>query len=87
MTKSKTSMVTRDILHLTIVTFLDVVVKKNFPLLPVDWYLFRVVTGNRYLLRGSNKNALFIISTGNVSVGRWVITLVTIRLLDFVMIY
>ena len=80
-------MVTRDILHLTIVTFLDVVVKKNFPLLPVDWYLFRVVTGNRYLLRGSNKNALFIISTGNVSVGRWVITLVTIPLLDFVMIY
>ena len=33
-------MVTRDILHLTIVTFLDVVVKKNFLLLPVDWYLF-----------------------------------------------
>ena len=43
MTKSKTSMVTRDIQHLTIVTFLDVVVKKNFPLLPVDWYLSRVV--------------------------------------------
>ena len=54
MTKSKTSMVTRDILHLTIVTFLDVVVKKNFPLLPVDWYLLRVVIGNRYLPRGSN---------------------------------
>ena len=87
MTKSKTSVVTRDILHLTIVTFLIVVVKKNFPLLPVDWYLFWVVTGNRYLSRGSNENALFITSTGNVSVSRWVITLVTIPLLDFVMIH
>ena len=73
MTKSNTSMVTRDILHLTIVTFLDVVVKKNFPVLPVDWYPFWVVTDNRYLPRGSNKNALFITSTGNVSVSRWVI--------------
>ena len=79
-------MVTRDILHLTIVTFLDIVVKKNFPLLLVDWYLFRVVTGKRYLPRGSNENALFITSTGNVSVSRWVITLVTIPLLDFAMI-
>ena len=67
-------MVTRDILHLTIDTFLDVVIKKNFPLLPVDWYLFQVVTGNRYLPRSSNENALFITSTGNVSVSRWVIT-------------
>ena len=90
MTKSKTSIITRDILHLPIVTFLDAVVKKNFPLLPVDWYLFQVVTGNRYLPRGSNQNALFIISiisTGNVSVSRWVINLVTIPLLDFVMIH
>ena len=79
-------MATRDILHLTIVTFLDVMVKKNFPLQPVDCYLFRVVTGNRYLPRGSNKNVLFITSTGNVSVSRWVITLVTIPLLDFDMI-
>ena len=80
-------MVARDILHLTIVTFLDVVVKKNFSLLPVDWYLFRVVTGNRYLPRDGNENALFVTSTGNVSVSRWVITLVTIPLLDFVMIH
>ena len=87
MTKSKTSMVTREILHLTIDTFLDVVVKNNFPLLPVDWYLFRVVSGNRYLPRGSNENTLYITSTGNVSVSRWVITLVTIPLLDFVMIH
>ena len=35
---------------LTIVTFLDVVVKKNFPLLPVEWYLFQVASGNRYYL-------------------------------------
>ena len=87
MTKSETSVVTRDILHLTIVTFLDAVVKKNFPLLPADWYLSQVMTGNRYLPKGSNENALFITSTGNVSVNKWVITLVTIQLLDFVMIH
>ena len=87
MTKSKTGMVTRDILHLTTVTFLDVVVKKNFPLLLVYWYLFQIVTGNGYLSRSSNENALFITSTANVSVSRWVITLVTIPLLDFVMIH
>ena len=87
MIKSKTSMVTRDVLHLTTVTFLDVVVKKNFPLLPVDWYLFQVGTSNRYLPRVSNENALFISSTGNVSVSSWVITLVTMPLLGFVMIH
>ena len=71
-------MVTRDILHLIIVIFLDAVVKKNFPLHSADWYLFRVVSGNRYLPRGSNENALYITSTGNASVSRWVIPLVTI---------
>ena len=80
-------MVARHIPHLTIVTFLDIVVKKNFSLLLVDWYLFRVVTGNRYLPRGSNEKALFITSSGNVSVNRWVITLVIIQLFDFVMIH
>ena len=59
MTKSMISMLTRDILHLTILTFLDVVAKMNFPLLPVDWDLFRVVTGNKCLPRGSNENVLF----------------------------
>ena len=44
-------MVTTVILHLTKVTFLD-----------ADWYLFRVVTDNRYLFRGSSENALFIIA-------------------------
>ena len=70
MTKFNTSMVTKDILHLTIVTFHDVVVKKNFPLLSVDWYLFRVVSGNRYLPKGSNESASYITSTGNVSLSR-----------------
>ena len=80
-------MVTKDILHLTIVTSLNVGIKKFFSLLPVDWYLFQVVTGNRYLPIGSNENILFITSTGNVSVSRWVISLVTIPLLDFLMIH
>ena len=80
-------MVTGYILHLTIDTFLDVVVKNDFPLLSVGWYLFRVVAGNRNLLSGSNRNALYITSTGNVSVARWVIPLVTIPLLDLVTIH
>ena len=80
-------MVTGYILHLTIDTFLDVVVKNDFPLLSVGWYLFRVVTGNRNLPRSSNNNTLYITSTGNVSVARWVMPLVTIPLLDLVMIH
>ena len=59
--------------------------KKEFS--NTDWYPFQVVTGYRYLPRGSNENALFIISTGNVSFSRWGITLVTIPFLDFVMIH
>ena len=59
-------MATRDILYLTIDTFLDVVVKKNFQLLSVGWYLFRVVSGNRYLPRSCNQNAFYITSAGNV---------------------
>ena len=52
-TKSKSS--TRDILYVTIDTFLDVLVKKNFPLLSTGWHQFRLVSGNRYLSRGSNE--------------------------------
>ena len=62
-------MVTGYILHLTINTFLDVVVKNDFPLLSAGWYQLRVVGGNRYLPRGSNKNALYITSSSNVSLG------------------
>ena len=80
-------MVTRGILCLTINTLLDVVVKKNFLLLFVGLYLFRVVSANRCLTRGSNKNTLCITSIGKVFVIRWVIPLATIPLLDFVMIH
>ena len=79
-------MATRDVLHLTIVTFIYVVVKKNCPLLSIDGYLFRVVSGTRYVPRGSNENAIYITGTGNVSVSRWVIPLATIPLLNLVMI-
>ena len=87
MTKSKNSMVARDILYLTIDTFLDIVVKSNFPLLFVGWYLFREVSGNRYLPTGSNEKTLCITTTGNASVSRWVIPLVTILLLYLVIIH
>ena len=83
-------MVTRDILYLTIDTFLDVVVKRNFALLSVGWYLFRMVAGNRYLPRGSNGNTLSITKTSNVFVARWVIRMSfrenSIALLNFVLL-
>ena len=80
-------MVTRDTPYLTIDTFLDVVVKKIFPLLSLGWYLFTVVYHNRYLTRGSNGNACSVTMNGNVSAAIWVIPLVTIPFLDFVMIH
>ena len=63
-------MFAKDIIYLIIDTFLDIAVKKNFPLLSVGLNLFRVVSDNTYLLRGSNENTLYIISTGNVYVAR-----------------
>ena len=66
MIKSKNSMVTRDILCLTIDMLLHVVVKKNFPLLSLGWYLFKVVISNRYPPSWSNENAPYDTSTGNV---------------------
>ena len=60
-------MATSDIPYLTIDMFLDVVVKKKFPLLSLGWYLLHVVSGNRYLARGISRNALFGTSPGNIS--------------------
>ena len=44
-----------------------------------------MVTGNRYLPRGSDGNVLCITTTGNgnVFVARWVMPLVTIPFLEF----
>ena len=80
-------MVTRHILYLTIDTLLDSVVKKNFSLLSVGWYLFTVVSGNRYLPQDSNENTLCITSPGNVYLTRWVMPMVTILLWDLIMIH
>ena len=56
--------------YLIIDTFLDVVVKKKFPLLYLGYCLFRVVSSNRYLPKDSNGNVLCITTTGNVFVAR-----------------
>ena len=80
-------MVTRDTPYLGIDTFLDVVVKKIFSLLCLEWYLFTVVHLNGYLTRGSNGNEHSVTMNGNVSVAIWVIPLVTIPFLDLVMIH
>ena len=41
-------MALRDILYLTIDTLLDVVIENNFLPLYASWYLFGVVSSNRY---------------------------------------
>ena len=61
-------MATRDILYLIIDKFLHGVVIKEFSLLLVGWYLFRVLSGKRYLPRDSNENALCIMIIDNVFV-------------------
>ena len=86
-TKSWCSMVTRATPQLMIDTFLNVVVKKIFPLLSLGWYLFTVVSHNVYLTRSSNGNLHSTTMNGNVSVASWVLPLVTMPFLDFVMFH
>ena len=50
--------------------FSDEVVKMNFLLQCLDWYLILVVSGNRYLPNGCKGNVLSIAITGNVTVSR-----------------
>ena len=57
-------MVTRDSPYLTTDIFLHTVEKKKFPLLSLVRYLFKVVSGNRYVTRGSNGNTVSITMTG-----------------------
>ena len=61
-TKSKISMVSRDIICLAIAMLLGVVLKKKFLLL--------VMSGNRYLPSGSSENTLSNITAGNVFVAK-----------------
>ena len=49
--------------------FLDVAARKKFPVLSLVWYLFTVVSGNRYLTRGSNGNVL---TTSNIFVYKYI---------------
>ena len=87
MTKSKSSMVTRNTPYLTIYTFLDVVVKRYFHYCLLEWYLFTVLSHNGYVTRGSYGNAHSITPNSDISVDSWVIPLVTIPFLDFVIIH
>ena len=68
--KVQNGMVTKDTLCLATDIFPDEVEKQIFVLLHLGWYLFSVVHGNRYLLRCSNENVLFITITGNIYVTR-----------------
>ena len=75
MPKSKSWIVTRDSLCLTIDIFPDKGGKKN--LLPhLGGCLFSLAHGNRYLPRSSKENVLSITIAANVSVTRQVIPLI-----------
>ena len=52
--------------------------QNNFPLLSVGWYRSVQSTEWQYILTHSNKNTVYITSTGIVFFARWVIPLVTI---------
>ena len=87
MTRHKIGKVTRNTPYLIIVIFSDEVVKVICLLLCLDRYLFIVVSGNRYLPRGSKENALSNTITGNVTISIEVVLVVAIPFLDFVMIH
>ena len=58
-------------------------VKMKFLLICLDRYLFSLVRGNRYLCRGSVENVLSITITGNVTMFRWVVLVVTVVFFGF----
>ena len=68
-------MVTRESPYLTTDIFLHTAVKNKFPQLSLVWYLFNVVSGNRYQIRGRYENPLSITATGDVVVARWLLYL------------
>ena len=57
--------------------------KTAVPLLSLGWYLFTMVSYNRYLSRGSNGNAYSIIKKDNVSLTSSVIPLVAMPFFGF----
>ena len=70
MTKSKIEMVTRNTPCLVIVIFSHEVVKMEFLPLRLDKYLLTVVSGNRYLPRGSKENICSTTITGSITMSR-----------------
>ena len=56
-----------NIAHLDIFIFSDEVGKMYFILICLDRYMYNVVIGNRYLLRGSKENVVSITISGNVN--------------------
>ena len=87
LTKSKSSMVTRDSPYITTGVLLHTVVKKKFPSLSLVWYLFNVLSGNRHQTRGSRRSALYTATIGKTIVARWVLPLVTRPIFDCIMIH
>ena len=87
MTKSKTSMVTRDTTQPATDTLPGLVIKSVYSLLLLGRYLLPLTTLNRYQPTDSSGKLLFTTVLRNISVVRYRISLVTILLLDLVMIH
>ena len=87
MTKSKSSMVTRDITHLATDTLPVTVIQSEFSLLPLGRYLLPVTTHNRYQRTDSSGKLLFTTTSRSLTIVRYRMSLVTILVLDLVMIH
>ena len=87
MTKSKSSIVTKGITHLTTDILPVLVIQSVFSLLPLGRYPLPITTPNRYQLTDSSGKLLYTTISRNVSTVRHIISLETILLLDLVMIH
>ena len=87
MTKPKSSMVTRDITHLTAYTLPGLVIQSVFSLLSWGRYLLPLTTVNRYQPTDSSGKFFFTTISSNISIVRCRMCVVTILLLDLITIH
>ena len=87
MTKSESGMVTKVITHLLTDTLSVLVIKRTFSLLPLGRYLLPITTRTRYQSTCSSGKFFFTTTSRNVTIVRCRMSLVTIPVLDFVIIY
>ena len=87
MTKSKSGMVTKCITHLLTDTLPVLLIYSAFSLLPLGRYLLPLTTLNRYQPTVSSGKSFLTTTSRNVTIVTYRMSLATILVLDFVMIY